>query len=493
MAKEHRFVAVDFGAESGRALLGTVSDGKITLRELHRCPNGPVRTLGKNHWNILRLFEETKQGIRVAVAETGDDIHGIGVDTWGVDFGLFDEAGELLGNPYHYRDLRTDGMLDKAFEVVSKREIFEHTGIQFMQINTLYQLYSMVLAGSPALKHASTLLMTPDILNYWLTGRRVSEFSIASTSQCLNPRTNDWARDLLAKFGIPTHIFADIVMPTEKIGALVEDVSLEVAGAKGVPVFAPATHDTGSAVAAVPAKGDDWAYISSGTWSLMGLELEQPVINDDSLNANFTNEGGVCGTYRFLKNIMGLWLVQECRRTWQKQGDELSYSELMQMAQESDGFVSVVDPNASVFLTPGDMPARIQAFCKETGQPVPETKGQIVRCALDSLALEYRLTVESLDRMSGKHVKNIHIVGGGTQNTLLNQLAADCTGRTIITGPIEATAIGNVLIQAMGAGVVSSLAEAREIVRNSFGVVTYQPRPNPAVDKALTLFRQVRA
>jgi rhamnulokinase len=492
MAKAHRFVAIDFGAESGRALLGTIADGKIDLHELHRCPNGPVGVLGHNHWDILRLFQEAKQGIKVAIQETGDDIDGIGVDTWGVDFGLFDEDGELLGNPFHYRDTRTEGMMEKVFEVVPRREVFAHTGIQFMQINTLYQLYSMVLSGAASLKHASTLLMTPDILNYWLTGKRVSEFSIASTSQCLNPRTNDWARELLKKLSIPTHIFPEIVMPGQKIGDLAGDVMAEVGSTRGLPVFAPATHDTGDAVAAVPAEGDNWAYISSGTWSLMGMELHKPLINDDALNASFTNEGGVCGTYRFLKNIMGLWLVQECRRTWQKQGDDHGYGELMQMAQEADGFTSVVDPNTSVFLSPGDMPARIQQFCKETGQPVPESKGQIVRCALDSLALEYRITVESLDKLSGKRVENIHIVGGGTQNTLLNQLAADCTGRTIVTGPIEATAIGNVLTQAMGADVVSSLAEARSIVRNSFDVVTYKPRENAALAKALALFRQVR-
>lgn len=491
MAKDSKFLAIDFGAESGRALLGIIENDKLRLQEIHRFPNGPAPALGHMHWDILRQFTEVKHGLRLALQETGGKLDGVGVDTWGVDFGLFGADGELLGNPFHYRDSRTNGMPDEAFKIVPREEVFERTGIQFMQLNSLYQLFSMARSGSTALRAADKLLFMPDIFNYWLTGEMVSEFSIASTSQFYDPRACDWAREMLDKLGIPSHIMPKIVPPGTVIGPLAAPLVEELGAGEGVPVIAPACHDTGSAVAAVPATGEGHAYLSSGTWSLMGVELTEPLINADSLRWNFTNEGGVAGTFRFLHNIMGLWLVQECRRTWLAAGNELSYAELTRMAADAEGFVSIVDPNASLFLTPGDMPSRIQQFCRETGQPVPETVGQIVRCALDSLALCYRDTLEKLDHMLGRRHDPVHIVGGGTQNTLLSQLTADVTGRRVVAGPIEATAIGNVLVQAMARGYVSSVSEIRQIVRNSFELTTYESRPSAKIDSAYELFKSV--
>lgn len=488
---ENRFLAFDFGAESGRALLGRLADGKLRLDEIHRFPNGPVRTLGSLHWDVLRLFADIKHGLKQALIETGGKIDGIGIDTWGVDFALIGSDGEILGNPFHYRDERTNGMIDEAFSIVGQERIYDRTGIQFLPFNTLYQLLAMAKAGSPALKSASTMLMMADLFNYWLTGKQVCEFSNATTTQFYNPREGGWARDLLSDLGIPANILPQIVQPGTVIGPLAESLVAELGMGAGVPVIAPATHDTGSAVAAVPAEGSNHAYISSGTWSLMGVETTEPLINEQSLAMSFTNEGGVAGTFRFLRNIMGLWLVQECRRTWAAAGEEVSYGDLADMAEHCEGFVSIVDPDAAVFLTPGDMPQRIRDFCRQTNQPVPESKGQVVRCALDSLALRYRATAECLDKLFGKRHDPIHIVGGGTQNKLLCQLAADAMGRTVVAGPIEATAIGNVLVQAMGAGVVGSLEEARQIVRNSSNLLHYEPRDSSAIDAADRLFLDI--
>lgn len=491
MARDSKFLAFDFGAESGRALLCTLSDGRLELHEIHRFTHSAVTTLGHMHWDVFQQFENIKRGLKLALQETDGKIDGIGVDTWGVDFGLLGEDGELLAVPFHYRDGRTDGMMEEVFKVVGRDTVFERTGIQFMQLNTLYQLYSMVKGNSTALKHASKLLMMPDLFNYWLTGKQTGEFSNATTTQCFDPRKGDWARDMLESLGIPTHILPDIVQPGTTIGPLADSLVNELGIGAGVPVIAPATHDTGSAVAAVPAVGKGHAYISSGTWSLMGVEIDEPLINKDSLAMSFTNEGGVCGSYRFLRNIMGLWLVQECRRTWLAAGEEVSYAELTEMAAQAEGFKSIIDPDASVFLTHGDMPQRIRDYCRDTDQPVPTTKGEVVRCVLDSLALRYRTTVECLDSMFAIRHDPIHIVGGGTQNRLLCQLASDATGRTVVAGPVEATAIGNVLVQAMGVGLISSLDNARQIVRDSFDLVRYEPRENPKIDEAYRLFRSI--
>jgi rhamnulokinase len=377
-------------------------------------------------------------------------------------------------------------MLEEAFRRVPREEVFAQTGIQFMPLNSLFQLLSMAVAGSPALDIAETFLTMPDLFNYWLTGRKVSEFSIATTTQCYDPRVEDWARPLLEGLGIPTQIFPQIVPPGTILGDLLppvaEEVRLKAAGS--LPVIAPACHDTGSAVAAVPAEGPGFAWVSSGTWSILGAELPTPVINEQSLAYNFTNEGGACKTFRFCRNIMGLWLVQECRRTWARQGEELSYDELTRMAAEAQPLQAVLDPDHGEFLKPGDMPARIRAFCQARGQPVPDSKGAIVRCALESVALKYRWVLERCEEMLGRRLEPLHIVGGGTRNRLLSQFAADAMGRQVVTGPIEATATGNIVVQAMASGDLASLDEGREVVRNSFELTSFEPTSQSGWDDA---------
>ena len=478
MLHQSDLLAIDLGAESGRAILGEFDGNRLQLEEVHRFLNTPVRLPDGQHWNVLHLLTEIKDSIGVVVRRQGKQLASIGLDTWGVDFGLLDGKGALLTTPYHYRDNRTDGMLEEAFRRMPREQIFELTGIQFMPINSLYQLLSMVVNQAPVLEAAETFLMTPDLFNYWLTGEKVCEFSIATTSQCYDPRQCAWSDPLLAGMSIPTRIFPQIIPPGTVVGPLLQIVAEET-GASAVPVIAPACHDTGSAVAAVPAQRENFAWLSSGTWSVMGTELPEPVINSSSLKFNFTNEGGVNSTFRFSKNIAGLWLVQECRRTWAARGEEYSYDDLTKMAAEAAPFVALVDPDYSEFAKPGDMPARLQAYCTRTGQPAPESKGAIVRCALESLALKYRLVLERLESMIGYRLEPLHIVGGGTKNRLLSQFTADAIGRQVIAGPAEATAIGNILMQAYALKLISSLAEGRQVVARSFDLETYEPRdPN---------------
>jgi len=446
------------------------------------------------YWDFPRLWSEVKNAIAKCVKDHGSDLSGIGVDTWGVDFGLLGRGDVLLGNPYHYRDPRTDGMMEEAFKHVSREEIFRQTGIQFMQLNTLFQLFSMRRSNSPLLDVAERLLMMPDLFHYLLTGIKVNEFTEATTSQCFNPRLRHkdgipgwWATELLELLSIPRHIFGDIVPPGTVLGKLLSSVAEEV-GAPNVQVIAPASHDTGSAVAAVPAKGGNWCYISSGTWSLMGIEVNEPLISDRILSLNFTNEGGVGGTFRFLKNIMGLWLVQESRRTWEREGNSFSYDEMTSMAAEAPALRSLVDPDDPLFLHPGDMPARLRQFCERTGQPQPEDRGAVVRCALESLALKYRWVVERLEEILGSRIDTIHIVGGGSQNRLLSQWTADATNRLVVTGPVEATATGNILVQAMARGEIGSVAELREVVRNSFEVQAFEPQANEQWEEGYSRF-----
>ncbi len=484
------YLALDLGAESGRAIVGALANGKLALAESHRFVNTPVRLPDGLHWDVLRLWHEIKTGLVLATKQHGTDLASVGVDTWGVDYGLLDEQGALIGNPFHYRDSRTDGMVEAAFAKMPREHIFDCTGIQFMQLNTLYQLLSLVEAHAPALAHAQTFLTMPDLFNYWLTGQVASEFSIATTTQCYNPRTRAWADALLATLNIPRRIFPRVIPSGTVLGSLLPSVTDEI-GANHLVGIAPACHDTGSAVAAVPAQNDNFAWISSGTWSIMGAELREPVINAVSLKNNFTNEGGVGGTFRFSKNIAGLWLVQECRRTWARQGNDLSYAELTQMAAQAEPFCAVIDVDADDFLKPGDMPARIRVYCERTGQRAPETRGEIVRCALEGLALKYRWVLEHLEAMIGHPLEPLHIVGGGTQNRLLSQFAADATGRRVITGPIEATAIGNILVQAIALGHIESIHAARAIVANSFEMQTFEPAQSAGWDRAYTRFNQL--
>jgi rhamnulokinase len=483
------YLAVDLGAESGRVMLGSISGNSLQLEELHRFPNTPVRLPTGLYWDAFRLFHEIQQGLTVAGRERRLAIDGIGVDTWGVDFGLLGLDGALVDNPRHYRDSRNNGMLERTFAVVPREEVFAHTGVQFMQLNSLCQLYAIKLSASQALEVAERLLFMPDLFNYWLSGAQVSELSIASTSQFYNPREKRWATELFAKLGLPERILADIVPPGTLLGALLPHVA-EATGLGVAPVFATCGHDTASAVAAVPAAGDDWVYISSGTWSLMGVELDAPVINEGSLALNFTNEIGVNGSVRFLKNIAGLWLLQECRRAWALEGREYGYAELAGMASQAPPFSAVIDPDA--FLEPGGMPEKIAAFCRSHGQAVPEGPAQMSRTILESLALRYRQVLESLESLLGRELKVIHIVGGGSRNQVLNQFVADATGRTVVAGPSEATALGNVLVQAIGSGEFTSLAEARQLIARSFPLTTVEPRPGADWDGAYARFCAVK-
>jgi rhamnulokinase len=469
-----QILAFDLGAESGRCLVGAFGGQHLTLDVVHRFANGPVQTLDALHWDVLRLYEEMVTALRKAAAQYGS-VASIGVDTWGVDFALLGRGGVLLGNPRHYRDPHTETIMEEAFTRVPKAEIFRQTGIQFMRFNTLFQLLALQKAHSSLLDNAQTLLFMPDLFHYWFTGIKVNEYTNASTSQLLDPATRSWARDLIARFGLPERIFGTLTKPGTVLGPLRSSVAAQT-GLAGVPVIAPATHDTAAAVAAVPAQGGSWAYISSGTWSLMGAEIAEPLTHERVHAVNFTNEGGVGGTIRLLKNIMGLWLVQECRRAWERAGQQYSYETLMRLATDAPPFVGLVNPDTDAFMLPSDMPRALADFCRQTGQAVPEGPGPIVRCALESLALKYRWVLERLEDLVGRRLDTIHIVGGGCQNTLLCQLTADACQRTVLAGPVEATAMGNVLTQLLGLGLIKTLDEGRAIVRGSFDLVTYTPQ-----------------
>ena len=490
MPKTLDLLAFDLGAESGRAVLGRFDGDRLRLSEVHRFPNEPVRLPDGLHWDVLRLFAEVKRGLALC-AETHGRPASIGVDTWGVDFALLDRQGALLGNPYHYRDSRTEGMLEEAFQRVPREEIFERTGIQFMRQNALYQLLSMALARSPLLEAAETFLTMPDLFNYWLSGRTVCEFTNATTTQCYDPRAGGWATSLLERLGIPSHFFAEVVSPGTVLGPLVPSVAEET-GLGDVPVVAPACHDTASAVAAVPASEEDWAYISSGTWSLLGMEVREPIITPESLASNFTNEGGVAGTFRLLKNVAGLWLVQECRRAWAQQGEEYSYDELAQMAEAAPPFPASVDPDDPLFFNPADMPRAIAAYCLRSGQTPPQGRASIVRCALESLALKCRWVLDRIEKMRGRPIRVIHIVGGGSRSRALCQFTADASGHPVVAGPAEATATGNILVQALALGHLSSLEQGRALVRRSFELPTYEPRHSASWDEAYARFLSVR-
>ena len=490
MTATRNYLAVDLGAESGRTIVGTLDDAHLTLTETHRFTNGPVQLPDGLHWDVLRLWSDIKTGIATSSAKFNKKLDSIGLDTWGVDFALLDKNRSLLSNPFHYRDVRTDGMLEESFKRMSRAEIFTNTGIQFLQINTLYQLLAMSIQNSPLFDIAKTFVTIPDLFNYWLSGEITNEFTNATTTQCLDPRKRDWALPVLNACEIPSHLFGPITDPGIRIGTLLPNIVKETS-AGALPVVIPACHDTGSAVVAVPAQNQDFAWISSGTWSIMGAEVNQPCVDEKALQYNLTNEGGVFGTWRLSKNIMGLWLVQECRREWMRQGEELSYDVMTQLAAESEAFLSVIDPDFDEFIHPGDMPSRIQKYCEDTNQRVPQTKGQILRVVLESIALKYRLVLERLEEVTGKHLDPIHIIGGGTKNRLLNQFTADSTGRVVVTGPVEATAIGNILMQSIGMKHLGSLADAREVVRTSFEPEVYEPNHKSDWDEAYSRLQKV--
>jgi len=469
------YLAVDLGAESGRTMVGTFEGNTLALTETHRFPNEPVRLPDGMHWDVLRLWSEIKTGIGISATKFNKNLESIGLDTWGVDFALLDQHGALLSNPFHYRDERTDGMLEEAFKRMPRAEIFANTGIQFMQLNALYQLLAMSVEESPLFDVAKTFLTIPDLFNYWLSGEITNEFSNATTTQCFDPRKRDWATPVLAAMHIPTKLFGPITESGTALGTVLSNVARET-GTENIQVVLPACHDTGSAVVAVPAQNQDFAWISSGTWSIMGAEVREPFVGNKALEYNFTNEGGVFGTWRLSKNIMGLWLIQECKRTWAQRGEDLSYDEMTRLASEARPFLAVIDADDSWFFHAGDMPDRIQKFCADTNQTAPQTKGEILRVALEGIALKYRWVLERLEELTGKHLDPIHIIGGGTKNRLLNQFAADATCRPVVAGPVEATALGNILMQAVAMKHLGSVAEAREVVRVSFQPEIYEPQ-----------------
>jgi rhamnulokinase len=475
MAEKANYIAVDLGAESGRVMLGSIAAGRLTLEETHRFSNGPVEKQGSLRWDFDRLLSEVKLGIGQAARISAGNVGGIGVDTWGVDFGLIGADGKLIEAPYHYRDSRTNGMMDKAFEAMPKRDIYQHSGIQFMQLNSLYQLLAMQTSRSPVLAKTKTLIFMADLFSYFLCGKAFGEYTLASTSQMMDMQTGKWSEAIFEKLSLPLAIMPPVVMPGAVVAELTDAVAREI-GCGRIPVIAVGSHDTASAVLGVPATAGKWAYLSSGTWSLMGVELPKAIVNDKTFQHQFTNEGGVDNTIRLLKNIMGLWLVQECKRQWQREGQDLSYAQLTQMAAAAKPFAGHVDCDRSDFLAPGDMPARINQHLSDTGQEPTTDKGQMVRMILESLALKYRRVLAAIEDITGRTVDVLHIVGGGIQNELLCQFTANAIGRNVITGPIEATASGNILMQAKAAGQIKSIDEARQIIRNSFELKDYRPQ-----------------
>ena len=497
------YLALDLGAESGRAILGTLQDDKLTLSEEHRFLTGAeaVPTFYPDMvpqsldgdcsllWDFTRFWHEIKRSIHLAGKKAR--IEAVGVDTWGVDFALLDKKGNLIGSPYNYRDSRTNGMMDEAYKRLPKEKIYELTGIQFMPLNTLYQLLAMSFRNDPQFPVADKFLMVPDLINYWLSGKAVAEFTDTTTTQLYDPRKRQWSEEIIYAMGFPRHIFPDIVPPGTILGPLRGSVANET-GIQPL-IITPASHDTGSAVSAVPAEDNDFIWISSGTWSIVGMNSPEPIINADSYKYNFTNEGGLEGSYRFSKNIMGLWVVQQCRQQWIDEGREFSYTELTERASKAPKLKSFVDPDYSDFLRPGKTAEKVKEYCQITGQTVPQSEGEIIRAVLEGLALRYRYVIEKLEEVSGRKMSIIHIIGGGAKNQLLSQFTADALGKRVISGPVEATSIGNLIIQAIANKDIESWNEGLAIIRNSFEILTFEPGDKNPWDKAFENFKSHHA
>ncbi|MBR5262311.1 MAG: rhamnulokinase [Clostridia bacterium] len=483
-----RVLAFDFGASSGRAIIGCFDGEKITLEEVHRFSNDPVSVGGTVYWDVLRLFHEIKQGIIKARMAGGFD--SIGIDTWGVDFGLIDAEGKLMENPIHYRDKRTVGLVEESFRTMPKEKQYGITGIQFMELNTIYQLIALKKYRPWMLERADKMLFMPDLFAYMLTGKMCAEYSIASTSQIIDLKTRSWSKELLDAFGIKESLFAPLVKPGTVLGTLTPEIC-EECGVEPVPVISVCGHDTQSAITSVPCEDGNFAFLSSGTWSLFGTELEKPIVNETSLNINITNEGGFDDTVGFLKNIIGLWLIQESRRQWQRQGEDYSYADLEREALAAEPFKCFIDPDAPEFVPHGNIPKRVQEFCEKTGQYVPQTVGEIMRCIYESLAMKYKLTFEKLKECTERDYPVIHVIGGGTKDTLLCQLTANSCNRTVKAGPIEATVMGNVAVQLMSADAVASISEARKIVADSSELKTYIPADVDKWEEAYQSFLKI--
>lgn len=467
------YLALDLGAGSGRAIIGTVKDGKLHLDEVHRFANRPVKLGDTLYWDFLSLFDNIKQGIRLAVKK-GYDVKGIAVDTWGVDFGLLSK-GKLLSNPVCYRDERTTGMSDRASAYIGKEQLYAFTGIQQMEINSVFQLLSLKETRDPSLGIADSLLFTPDLINYFLTGITSNEYTIASTSQMLNAQTRDWEKDIFDKLDLPVHLMKSIIHPCSVIGDLSKEIAEET-GAKNAKVFAVGSHDTASAIAAIPAQGEDWAFLSSGTWSLLGVVSDEPVLTEEAMKNDFTNEGGVDNKILFMRNITGLWLLQRLIAEWEKEGQEdCSYEYLLSECAKAVSFKSIVNSDDPCFTNPLSMESAIKDYCKKTNQAIPDTRGELVRCVLESLAMKYRFVMDQLQQCTGRDIKRLFVVGGGSQNKLLNQYISNSLNIPVITGLVEATAIGNIIQQVLTDSQLENWSMAYDIIENSFGFDTYQP------------------
>ncbi len=489
-------LAIDLGASGGRVLAGFITDQGVQLDVLHRFPNGGIHQGQRFVWNLLGLWEQIENGLNAAAAKYGNNIRSVGVDTWGVDYVLLDRNDDVVGPCFHYRDARTKDIFPEAFQRLSREHIFAETGLQFMEINTAYQMLSMRLDHSPLLDIAEKFLMVPDYFHWQLSGQICNEYTNASTTQLLNAETSRWSRAVIDAFELPSSIFSEPLQPGVALGKLQSGVAKRTNLSPDVEVILPATHDTGSAVLAVPAdsfaqSNPDWCYISCGTWSLMGVELARPVINDTCKLFNFTNEGGVQGSIRLLKNICGLWIVQQCRAQWKREGHDWSWDRLIQLAEQAPSMMSIIDPDDPCFSAPADMPTAIRDYCRRTGQPVPETEGEMIRCALESLALKYRLVLDYLEQLVGNRLSTIHMVGGGVQNRMLCQFASDACQRPVVAGPVEATAFGNVLMQAIGSGQLSSIGEARKLVRTASDIRNYTPKPRGRWDEGFERLRRL--
>ena len=475
MPESRSWLAFDLGAESGRAFTGSLKSGVLTVKEIHRFANEPLVCGRALQWDVARLWREMRQ----ALASVEAKLEGIGVDSWGVDYALLDAKGELVENPHHYRDVRNPPAMAAAHELISREEIYQETGIQFLPFNTIYQLVAATQQSPEIFRAAKQLLMIPDLFNYWLTGKAACEYTDSTTTQLVNPRTRCWSYALIEKLGFPSHLFGEIVEPGTILGS----------HPTGTPVIATASHDTASAVAAVTAR-DNTAFLSSGTWSLLGIELDAPVLTSDALALNFTNEGGVSGTTRLLKNVMGLWMLQGCRRSWAAAGHDYEYAALIDNATLQPAFETLLDPDDSTFLNPPDMPDAIDAYCRRTQQPRPDSPGAYTRAILQSLALKYCSVIAGIEKLTGNRIEQIRVIGGGSKNRCLNQFTACATGRRVIAGPSEAAVLGNLGVQMMATGAAGSLKEMRAIVERSFPTEVYEPADHEVWCRELERFNQ---
>jgi rhamnulokinase len=489
MNSTSNFLAADLGASSGRVFVGCWNGSSFELRELHRFVNGPVNILGSLHWDILRLWTDLKEGFCGYAREFQASPAGIGIDAWGVDFAMLDAAGHLVGNPYHYRDARTVGMTSAAFARVSAAEIFCQTGVRSWQINTLFQLFSMVQNRDPQLHAAATLLMIPDVFAYWLSGEKEIEYTIGSTTQMLRKGTCQWAYDLLDRIGVPTDKLPNVCVPGTVLASLRPELGKEFGFHSVPPVIAVAAHDTASAVAAIPGMDPESVFISSGTWSLMGVETSNPNTTADALELGFTNEGSAAGRVLLIRNLTGLWLLQECMRHWHRRGEAYTWDALLARAEQAQPFRSLIDPEADEFMAPDDMLSAIRCFCGRTEQPVPETPGEFARCCMESLSLQYRSVLKALEKLTRRSLKTIRIVGGGCVNRSLCQFTSDATRCVVVTGPVEASALGNIVVQAIAAGQLSDMAQARQAIAASVQQSVFEPRANDAWEEAYHRFQ----